>query len=113
GGRTWTRSRTSRPRSASCAWPPAQRERGWTTRGGTSDNTRRMTADTFQRVSRIISKYLDLPVEKIEEDSRLEDLGVDSLGALELIFEFEEEFKIAVPNERAADFTTVRAVCDG
>ena len=72
-----------------------------------------MTADTLARVRQIIAKYLDIPEDRIQDDSRLEELGVDSLGALELVFEIEEEFKIAVPNERAAEFTTVRAVCEG
>jgi acyl carrier protein len=72
-----------------------------------------MTAETYARVSAIIARYIAIPVEKVEADSRLEDLGIDSLGALELIFQLEEEFKILVPNERASEFTTVRAVCDG
>ena len=62
---------------------------------------------------RDVRQYLAIPLEKIEAESKLEDLGLDSLGSLELIFELEEEFHIAVPNERATEFTTVRAVCDG
>ena len=72
-----------------------------------------MTQDTFERVSRRIAKYLDIPAEKVTAEATLEELGLDSLGSLELIFELEEEFKIVVPNERASDFTTVQAVCDG
>ena len=72
-----------------------------------------MSHDTFSRVRVRIARYLSLPLDQVQEDSRLDDLGVDSLAALELIFEFEEEFNIAVPNERAAEFATVRALCDG
>jgi acyl carrier protein len=72
-----------------------------------------MTSETLARVRTIVAGYLDVPVEKVETDSRLDEFGVDSLGALELIFQFEEEFKILVPNERATQFTTVRAICDG
>ena len=72
-----------------------------------------MSPDTLTKVSQIIAKYLDIPIERVEADAKLEDLGLDSLGALELIFEIEEEFKILVPNERAAEFKTVRAVCEG
>jgi len=71
-----------------------------------------MTSDTFARVKHIIAKNLDIPVEKIEEDARLVDLGVDSLDALELIFEIEEEFKVTVPDERLPELETVRAVCE-
>ena len=35
------------------------------------------------------------------------------LGALELVFEIEERFKVKVPDERIPEFRTVRAVCDG
>lgn len=72
-----------------------------------------MTADTFDRVRRIIARYLDVPVESVGEDSALEALGLDSLGALELVYEIEEEFKVSVPDERLSEFTTVRAVGDG
>jgi len=72
-----------------------------------------MTVETLDRVRRIIASHVEIPVEKIEVDSKLEDLGLDSLGSLELIFQIEEEFKVLVPNERASEFTTVRAVCDG
>jgi acyl carrier protein len=71
-----------------------------------------MTSDTLARVQCIIAKYLDIPVEKVEEDARLVDLGVDSLDALELIFEIEEEFKVTVPEERLPELETVRAVCE-
>lgn len=72
-----------------------------------------MTPDTLERVRRLIGQYLKIAPETIGEDSKLEELGLDSLGALELVFEIEEEFKIKVPDERIPGLRTVRAVCDG
>jgi len=72
-----------------------------------------MSSDTFIRVRRIIASYLGTPEEAVAEESRLQDLGVDSLSALELIFLMEEEFGVSVPDHRVADFTTVRDVCAG
>lgn len=72
-----------------------------------------MSSDTFERVRRLVARYLNVAADSVGEDSRLADLGLDSLGALELVFEIEEEFKVNVPDERIRDFTTVRAVCDG
>jgi acyl carrier protein len=72
-----------------------------------------MTTDTFERVRRLIAKYLSIPPETIGEDSSLEELGLDSLGALELVFEIEEEFSVKVPDESIKELRTVRAVCDG
>lgn len=72
-----------------------------------------MMTDTLERVRRLLAAYLKIPAESIGEDSKLDELGLDSLGALELVFEIEEEFKIKVPDEKIPEFRTVRAVCDG
>jgi acyl carrier protein len=72
-----------------------------------------MTGDTFERVRRLIAKYLSIPAETIGEDSSLEELGLDSLGALELVFQLEEEFSVKVPDDSIKGLLTVRAVCDG
>jgi acyl carrier protein len=72
-----------------------------------------MMTDTLERVRRLLAGYLKIPGETIGEDSKLDELGLDSLGALELVFEIEEEFKIKVPDEKIPEFRTVRAVCEG
>jgi acyl carrier protein len=72
-----------------------------------------MRPDTLERVRRIIASYLNLPADEIVPETRLQDIGVDSLGALELVFRMEEEFGVSVPDERIPEFTTVQAVCDG
>lgn len=72
-----------------------------------------MTPDTYARVQRILAKRLAIPAESIAADAKLQDLGVDSLAALELVFELEEEFKVSVPDERLPELGTVRAICDG
>ena len=72
-----------------------------------------MQSETFERVRRAISGYLRIPPESIGEDSSLEELGLDSLGALELVFEIEEEFSVKVPDDRIPGLRTVRDVCDG
>jgi acyl carrier protein len=72
-----------------------------------------MTSDTFERVRGLIARALRIPAESIGEDSKLEELGLDSLGALELVFEIEEEFSVKVPDQDIPAFQTVRAICDG
>lgn len=73
-----------------------------------------MDTDTFQRVRRIISDYREISIEEVEADSLLlEDLGLDSLGSLDILLEVEEEFDVVVPDEQTVGFTTVRAVCEG
>jgi acyl carrier protein len=72
-----------------------------------------MEASTLERVRALIAKSLRIPAESIGEDASLEELGLDSLGALELVFEIEEEFKVKVPDEAVRGFKSVRAICEG
>lgn len=37
-----------------------------------------------------------------------EDLGLDSLDLILLVMEFEKEFKVEIPEDKEADFKTVR-----
>ncbi|MDD4212707.1 MAG: acyl carrier protein [Bacilli bacterium] len=56
----------------------------------------------FEQVKAIIAKELGIDANKINIDSRLsEDLGADSLDAVELIMAIEDEFKIEVNDEAA------------
>ena len=45
--------------------------------------------------------------EVITEASFTNDLGADSLDTVELIMEFEKEFNIAIPDEKAEGIATV------
>ena len=68
------------------------------------------TQEIDLKVRGILSKKLDIGMEKISSDSRLaEDLGVDSFGAVELMFEIEEAFELKIPD---SDIEHVRSVRD-
>ena len=71
-----------------------------------------MNQDTFERAREIIARYLNVGPESVGPDILLTDLGLDSLGALEVVFEIEEAFHISIPDERVAQFTTLRVACD-
>ena len=66
-----------------------------------------------ESVRQLLATFLKLPPARLQPDTRLDDLGLDSLAAVELIFEIEERFSVRVPNERAAEFRTVRAIAEG
>ncbi len=53
-----------------------------------------------QRVCDVASKQLGIPRNEIRPTSRLiEDLHCDSLDAIELIMELEDEFDVTIPND--------------
>lgn len=61
-----------------------------------------------QRVCDFLSRRLAMP---ITLDSRLTaDLGLDSMGFLLLVCDFEEEFGLSVPDEDLASLFTLRDV---
>ncbi|MGA2444554.1 MAG: acyl carrier protein [Opitutaceae bacterium] len=63
-----------------------------------------------QKVKEILSKKLAVELNGINPQSRLAlDLGVDSFGAVELMFEIEEAFGLKMPD---SDFEHVRTVKD-
>jgi len=56
--------------------------------------------DTFEKLQQLLHKDFDIPVEKLSRDARLEDLEIDSLRMIEILFSVEEVFKITVPAEQ-------------
>ena len=68
---------------------------------------------TFDKVKDIIIDKLGVEEEKIStEASFVDDLGADSLDAVELIMQLEEEFGIEIPDDDAEKITTVQAAID-
>jgi acyl carrier protein len=62
----------------------------------------------FERVKEMIKEELNVPEEKISLQARLaEDLGADSIDAVELIMNIEDEFNIQVSDEQAQSIKTV------
>ena len=59
-------------------------------------------------VRSIIANSLKLPVEKLTPETRLEELGAESLDVIEIVFALEEKYDIAIPLQ-ANDATRVSA----
>lgn len=63
------------------------------------------------RLERIITEGLSKPIAlgDVTMDSRLrEDLAIDSLETVEMLFEIEEEFGIKIDDTEASEMRTVR-----
>ncbi len=55
-----------------------------------------MTVETLDEVKRIVAKGLRVPIEQLTDDTRLEDLGAESLDIIEIVYDIEEKFGIDV-----------------
>ena len=61
-----------------------------------------------ERVSKIIVDKLGVDESEVTPDASFtNDLGADSLDTVELIMEFEKEFDISIPDEKAENILTV------
>ncbi len=72
-----------------------------------------MTAELSERVLSVIASTQRLPREKISLDSNFEELGFDSLDAMNILFALETEFNISIPDEAARSIRSVRAAVEG
>mgnify|MGYP003495940808 CR=1 FL=1 len=62
----------------------------------------------FEQVKAIICKELKLDPSKVLDDSNLkDDLGADSLDAVEIIMDIEDEFNIQIDDSEAENIKTV------
>ncbi len=63
----------------------------------------------FESVKSIIAKNLKVSEEKITLDANLkEDLGADSIDAVEIIMDLEDEFNISIAADETEDIKTVK-----
>jgi len=66
---------------------------------------------TLATVQRVMAEELDLALSELQPDRPLQELGVDSLGIIEVMFKLEDEFDIRMGDERVP-IGTVREIAD-
>lgn len=67
--------------------------------------------DILEKITRALSKLLIIDQQNIQPESALvEDLGLDSYYAVELLFELEDQYNIEIPDEEVAGFKTVNDI---
>lgn len=72
-----------------------------------------MSDELIQRVRNVIASAQRIPVERISVDSSFEELGIDSMDGVNILFALENEFNISIPDEAAKNIRTVRDMIDG
>ena len=64
--------------------------------------------EVFDKVKSLFEEELGINSEKITMDAKLEeDLEIDSLGIVEVVMAFEDEFEIEIDDEELTDVGTV------
>lgn len=63
----------------------------------------------FQRMA---SEVAEKDFSHVTEDAAIADLGIDSLGMLELVASMERELSVSVPDEQLVGIQTVRQLLD-
>jgi len=70
--------------------------------------------DVLHEVREVIAKQARVPVEQLGPDTKLADIGIESLDVIEIVFALEEKFGVSLPfnaNESAAEeFETIGKV---
>jgi len=72
-----------------------------------------MPADFNERVIQCIAKTQHLDASKITLDSTFEELGIDSLDGINILFALENEFEVNVPDDAAKQVRTIRDLAEG
>jgi acyl carrier protein len=64
--------------------------------------------EVFEKVKNLFVDELGIDVEKVTMEAKLEeDLDIDSLGIVEVVMAFEDEFEIEIDDEELTDVGTV------
>ncbi len=71
-------------------------------------------SETIQdRVLRVIATTKRIPLENVRPDSTFEQLGVDSLDRLNILFDLESEFDVEINDEDAKKVSSIDEMVDG
>ena len=72
-----------------------------------------MSDELTQRVLKTIASAQRIPVEKVKVDSTFEELGIDSMDGVNILFALENEFNITIPDEAAKQIRTIQEMVEG
>jgi acyl carrier protein len=76
-------------------------------------STIELSEDLQTRVVKVVAKTQRIPLETVSIDSTFEDLKIDSLDGINLIFALESEFNVDIPDEDARATRSVRQMAEG
>jgi acyl carrier protein len=72
-----------------------------------------MSQELIDRITGVIAKTQHLPPETVTIDSTFEELKIDSLDGINILFALESEFDVDIPDDAARKIRSVREMVEG
>lgn len=72
-----------------------------------------MSEIIFEKIASLLSSKKGVDKSSIQMSSSFDELGLDSLDAVELIADLEDEFNVTVPNMELQNIKTIQQAVDG
>jgi len=72
-----------------------------------------MSDELIQRVLKVIATSKRIPLETVTIDGDFQQMGIDSMDAVEILFALENEFDISIPDQEVRSVRNVRQMCEG
>ena len=72
-----------------------------------------MSDELIQRVLKVIATSKRIPLQTVTIESDFQQLGIDSMDAVEILFALENEFDISIPDDEVRHVRNVRQMCEG
>ena len=72
-----------------------------------------MPQELVDRVAQVIAKTQHIPLETVTIDSTFEDLKIDSLDGINILFALESEFDVDIPDDAARQIKSIREMVSG
>ncbi|HML18577.1 MAG TPA: phosphopantetheine-binding protein [Bryobacteraceae bacterium] len=72
-----------------------------------------MSEDLIARVAGVVARTQHIPPESVTIDSTFEELKIDSLDGINILFALEGEFDVDIPDDAARKIRSVREMAQG
>lgn len=72
-----------------------------------------MSDELITRVANVIAKTQHIPPESVTIDKTFEELKIDSLDGMNILFAVESEFNVDIPDDAAKSILSVREMVEG
>ena len=72
-----------------------------------------MPDELIARITGVIAKTQHVPPESVTIDSTFEELKIDSLDGINILFALESEFDVDIPDDAARQIRSVREMAEG